>query len=95
MWQMLYNFGSHGYISFKNLYKFSFIYKHKYAYLKLNKSEKQTNFKAETNRKKISFPILQCKVGPMFSSVFCNANTHRSEIFFYFNISESQTYSRH
>ena len=53
MWKKLYNFGSHGYISFKNLYKFCLIYKHKYAYLKLNKSEKQTNFKAETNRKNI------------------------------------------
>ena len=45
----MYNFWS---ISLKNLYKFSIIYKHKHAYLKHKKSEKQTNFKAETNRKK-------------------------------------------
>ena len=49
MWQKMYNFWS---ISLKNLYKFSIIYKHKHAYLKHKKSEKQTNFKAETNRKK-------------------------------------------
>ena len=31
---------SDGYISLKDLYKFSLIYKHKYAYLKSKKSEK-------------------------------------------------------
>ena len=34
MRQKVYNFGSDGYISLKNLYKFSLIYKNKYAYLK-------------------------------------------------------------
>ena len=48
----------------------------------------------ESNQKTISFPILQCRVGPMLSSVFWNANTYLSEIF-YFNISESQTYSKY
>ena len=37
---MVYNFCSDGYISFKSLYKFSLIYKYKYAYLKPKKSEK-------------------------------------------------------
>ena len=40
MWQKVYNFSSDGYISLKNLYKFSLIYKHKYVYLKRKKSEK-------------------------------------------------------
>ena len=55
--------------------------------------EKQTNFK-EKQAEKISFPILQCRVGPMLISVFWNTNTYLSEIF-YFNISESQTYSKY
>ena len=37
-----------GYISLK----FSLVYKQNYAYLKPNKSQKQTNFNAETNQKK-------------------------------------------
>ena len=81
-------------ISLKNRYKFCFIYKHKYAYLKPKKSEKQTNFKEEINQKKKSFPIMQYIVGPMLSSVFWNANIHLSETF-YFNIFESQTYSKY
>ena len=40
MWEKVYNFCSDGYISLKNLYKFSLIYKHKYAYLKAKKLEK-------------------------------------------------------
>ena len=76
------------------VYNFSLIYKQKYANLKPNKSEKQTNFKVETNRKKILFPILQCRAGPMLNSVLWNAITHLSEIF-YFNISESQTYLKY
>ena len=40
MWQKVYNFYSDGHISLKNQYKFSLIYKHKYAYLKRKKSEK-------------------------------------------------------
>ena len=82
------------YLSLKNLYKFSLIYKHKYAYLNPKNLKNWTNFKAETNRKKISFPILQCRVGPMLSSVFWKANTHLSDKC-YFNISESQTYSKY
>ena len=82
MWQKVYNFCSDGFISLKILYKFSLIYKHKYAYLKPKKSEKETNFKEETYRKKISFPILQCRAGPMLSSVFWNANAYLSEIFY-------------
>ena len=38
--------------------------------------------------------MLQCRVGPMLSSVFQNKKTHFSEIF-YFNISEYQTYSKY
>ena len=94
MWQKVYSFYSDGCISLKNVYKFSLIYKYMYGYLKPPKSEKWTNFKEETNRKKISFRILQCRVGPMLSSVFGNANTYLSEIF-YFNISESQKYSKY
>ena len=41
-----------------------------------------------------TIPILKCRVGQMLSSVFWNANTHLSEIF-YFNIPESQTYSKY
>ena len=52
MWQKVYNFCSDGYVSSKDLYKFSVIYKRKYAYLKVKKSEKETNLKALTNRKK-------------------------------------------
>ena len=40
MWQNVYNFLSDGYISLKNLYNLSLIYKHKYAYLKPKKSKK-------------------------------------------------------
>ena len=42
MWQKIYvtKTYSDGYISLKDLYKFSLIYKHKAAYLKLQKSEK-------------------------------------------------------
>ena len=40
MWQKVYNFSSDGCISLKNLYKFSLIYWHKYAYFKPKKSEK-------------------------------------------------------
>ena len=42
MWQRVYvtKIYSDGYISLKDLYKFSGIYKHKYAYLKSKKSEK-------------------------------------------------------
>ena len=40
MCQKVYNFGSGGYLSLKNLYKFILTYKHKYAYLKPKKSEK-------------------------------------------------------
>ena len=74
MWQKVYQFGSDGYISFKNLYEFSIIYKHKYAYLKPQKSGKQTNFMEETNQKNNIVPntgvqsrsnvkqcILECK----------------------------------
>ena len=39
MWQKVYNFCSYGYITLKNLYEFSLIYKHKYASLKPKKSE--------------------------------------------------------
>ena len=53
MWQKVYSFCSDGYISLKNLYKFSLTYKHKYVYLKPKKSEKQTNFKEEIYRTKI------------------------------------------
>ena len=38
--------------------------------------------------------MLQCRVGSVLSSVFKNANTHLSEIF-YFNISEFQIYSKY
>ena len=44
-------------------------------------------------QKNISFPIEQCWVGSMLSSVFSNANTHLSKKF-YFDISESPTYSK-
>ena len=37
---------------------------------------------------------MQYIVGPMLSSVFWNANIHLSETF-YFNIFESQTYSKY
>ena len=37
---------------------------------------------------------MQCRVGSMLSSVFQNENTHLSEVF-YFNVSESQTYSKY
>ena len=47
----------------------------------------------QTEKKKL-FPILQCRVGPMSSAVFGNANTDLSDIF-YFNIFESQTYSKY
>ena len=40
MWQKVYNFCSDGYMSLKNLYKFSLIYKHNDAYLKLERSWK-------------------------------------------------------
>ena len=42
MWQKVYvtKAYSDGYISLKDLYKFSLIYKHKYAYFKPKKSEK-------------------------------------------------------
>ena len=46
--------------------------------IKTQKSEKLTNFKAETNRKKYHS---QWRVGPMLSSVFWNASAHLSEIF--------------
>ena len=51
----------------QNLCKFSFIYKQKYAYLKVE----------------IPFPILQCWVGPMLNSVFQNGNTHLSKKFYF------------
>ena len=94
MWQKVHNFCSDGYISLKNLCKFSLIYKHKYACLKPKTSEKWTNFKAEANWKKTWFPILKCRVGPMLNSTFCNPNTHLSEIF-YVSFSESQIYSNY
>ena len=50
----------------------------------------QTNFEGEANLKIISFPILQRRVGPVLSSVFQNANTHLSKIF-YCNISKCQS----
>ena len=37
---------------------------------------------------------MQCRVVPMFSSVFWNANTNLPKVF-YSNISESQTYLKY
>ena len=93
MWQKVYNFCSDGYISSKNFCKVSHIYKHKYAYLKPKNLKKKTNFKEEINRK-ISLPLLQYRVGPMLNSLFWNANSRLSEIS-YFDISESQKYSKY
>ena len=59
------------------------------------KKMKKGNYEAfcfSRKLKKISFPIQQCWVGLILSSVFLNANTHLSKNF-YFNISEFPTYS--
>ena len=93
MWQKVYNFCLDKYIPLKNLYKFSLIYKHKCAHLKPKKKVNLEKVSLESKlilrkkqTEKISLPILQRRVGPMRSSVFWNANTYLSEIF-YFNIS--------
>ena len=94
-WQKVYNVWPEGHISLNNLYKFSHIYKCKYPYLKpKNLKSKLISRKKQTEKKKKSFPLRQCRVGPMLSSVFWNENTDLSEIF-YFNISESQTFSKY
>ena len=48
-------------------------------------------FQGRNKPKKLQFPILHCRAGQMFSSVFWNLNTHISKMF-YSNNSESQSY---
>ena len=59
-----------------------------------NNLKSKLNSRKKRTEKKTSFPMLKCRVAPMLSSVFWNANNHLSEIF-YFNIPESQTYSKY
>ena len=81
MWQKVYNFSSDGYISLKNLYKFSLIYKHKYVYLsaknlksKLISRKKETEkiyivpITAVQSRSNVKPCILECKY-PSFCDI--------------------------
>ena len=93
MWQKVYNFCSVRYISLAPVQISSYL-QTQICIFKTQLICKVSYFQHRNTSKKISFPILLCGVGPLLSSVFWNANVHLSEIF-YFNISESQTYSKY
>ena len=79
MWQKVYNFCLDEYIPLKNLYKFSLIYKHNYAYLKpkkkvnLEKVSLESKLISRTKQtERISFPILS----PIYIYIYILALVH-------------------